>query len=73
MDVVKPPTCVKIINKIVIFFSILTVPISVRGDDIGTFTYLSEKDRKNCVKMFNNVDLKYDNVAEIYFNEKKHP
>ena len=46
MDVVKPPTCVKIINKIAIFFSILTVTISLRGDDIGTFTYLSEKDRK---------------------------
>ena len=73
MDVVKPPTCVKIINKIAIFFSILTVPISARGDDIGTFTYLSEKDRKNCVKMFNNGDLKYDKVADIYFKEKKTP
>ena len=73
MDVVKPPTCVKIINRIAIFFSILTVPISVRGDDIGTFTYLSEKDRKNCVKMFNNGDLKYDKVADIYFKEKETP
>lgn len=73
MDVVRPPTCVKIINKVAFILSILTVPISIRGNDIGTFTYLSEKDRKNCVKMFNNGDLKYDKVADIYFKEKKTP
>ena len=61
------------INKLAIFFGILTVSISARGKDIGTFSYLSEKDRINCVKMFERGDLKYDKVADIYFKEKKTP
>ena len=73
MDVVKPLIYVKMINKLAIFFGILTVSISARGKDIGTFSYLGEKDRINCVKMFERGDLKYDKVADIYFKEKKTP
>ena len=73
MDAVKPLIYVKMINKIAIFFGILIVSISARGKDIGTFSYLGEKDRINCVKMFERGDLKYDKVADIYFKEKKTP
>ena len=73
MDVVKLPMFVKIINKIAIFYYILTVSISASSNEIGKFTYLSEKDRINCIKMFKNGDLYYDKVADIYFKEIKTP
>lgn len=61
------------IINIIIFLIILNVSISVRSNEIGKFTYLKDSDRKNCVKMFNKGDLKYDKVADIYFKENKTP
>ncbi len=73
MDVAKLPISVKITNKIFIFFCILAISTSSRSNDIGTFSYLSDKDRTNCLRMFNKGDLKYDKVADIYFKENKTP